>query len=246
MIVKKMRKINLLDERNFENRKAGGEAVREKQSKFYWATRTSILEHRDATNLAIKNKRVLEIGCASGNDASLYCEHAQSYIGIDISDVAISNCQNRQLSNATFYCVDGHTIPLKDSEVDIVIVNSLLHHLDLPTVFNEISRVLKKDGCLIFREPLGTNFIFQLYRLITPSARTVDERPFTFSDLKLLRKYFIIDEVNWFGFLVLLSAFIRSESLRRYLTNIDKILSRSPAKYFFWQISGVAKLRSKV
>lgn len=241
-----MRKINLLAERDFENRKASGEPVRWKQSKFYWATNNSIEEHKGATNFAIKDKHVLEIGCASGNDASSYCQHAASYVGIDISDVAISNCQNLQLKNATFHCVDGHILPLQDGTVDFVIVNSLLHHLDLRTVFKEIARVLKNDGSLIFREPLGTNFIFQFYRLITPSARTVDERPFTFSDIKLLEEYFIIDNVNWFGFISLLSAFVRLETLRRYLTEIDRILSKTPMKYCFWQISGIVKLRSKM
>lgn len=64
-----MRKINLLEERDFKNRKVSGEPVRWKQSKFYWGTNISIEEHKNAINFAIKDKHVLEIGCASGNDA---------------------------------------------------------------------------------------------------------------------------------------------------------------------------------
>ena len=49
-------------------------------------------------------------------------------------------------------------------EFDFVIVNGLLHHLDLLTTLKEIHRV---QMILIFREPLGTNPLFQIYRKFT-------------------------------------------------------------------------------
>ena len=91
----------------------------------------------------IKNHHVLEIGCASGYDAIDYAKQAKKYFGIDISNVAIDNCKKLEIQNAEFYCVDGHKIPLDNGSIDFVIVNSLLHHLDLNVVFKEISRVLK-------------------------------------------------------------------------------------------------------
>ena len=75
-------------------------------------------------------------------------------------------------------CVDAHNIPIEDTSFDCVIVNSLLHHLDLKKALKEIHRVTKKDGYLIFKEPLGTNIFFQIYRKLTPNARTPDEKPF--------------------------------------------------------------------
>ncbi|MDB2524571.1 class I SAM-dependent methyltransferase [Amylibacter sp.] len=136
-----------------------------------------------------------------------------------------------------------HVLPFDDKSMDFVIVNSLLHHLDLKAAFEEISRVLKVDGGLIFREPLGTNPLIQLYRYFTPSARTIDERPFTFNDLKLMQRYFDIEDVRWFGFINILSAFIRLKGLRQFLTFLDNILSLTPIKYFYWQFSGIAKLK---
>ena len=48
-----------------------------------------------------------------------------------------------------------------DENFDCVVVNSLLHHLDLLKSFKrEIHRVLK-NGILIFREPLGTKSFFR-------------------------------------------------------------------------------------
>lgn len=237
-----MRNINFDNEKDFENRKARGERVRAAQSKFYWATLLLTENHKELTCKTIKGKKVLEIGCASGYDAVDYCKYAEIYFGVDISNVAIDNCKALYLSNATFYCVDGHKLPAEDKSVDYVIVNSLLHHLDLETSFKEISRVLMDSGSLIFREPLGINPAFQLYRMLTPSARTVDERPFTFDDLKLMRKYFVLNkDVQWFGFLNILSALLKHRAIRSMFTNLDTWLSYTPIKYLFWQFSGIAK-----
>lgn len=236
-----MRKIDLDSERDFENEKALGGDARRRQSKFYWATALETESHAGRVYNCIQDKVVLEIGCASGNDAIAYCKYAKSYIGIDISDEAIKNCEARDIKNAEFVCTDGHKIPAGDRAFDCVIVNSLLHHLDLKTSFIEISRVLKDDGKLLFREPLGTNPIFQIYRYITPSARTVDERPFTFNDLSLMREYFELEDVTWYGFLSIVSAFIKVPILRNGLSKIDRTLSKTPFKYLFWQFAGLAR-----
>ena len=182
-----MREIDIDAERRFENEKALGGDAREKQSKFYWATVLETEGHTELINRSIRKKIVLEIGCASGKDAISYCKFVDYYTGVDISDEAIKSCEARNIKNAKFVCTDGHKIPAEDCTFDCVIVNSLLHHLDLETSFIEISRVLKDDGKLLFREPLGTNPFFQFYRYITPKSRTVDERPFTFKDLKLFK-----------------------------------------------------------
>ena len=238
-----MRDINLDNERDFENRKARGEGVRDAQGKFYWATDIPILRHKSITCDYIKGKSVLEIGCASGKDAVDYCRYAGSYIGVDISDEAIANCESLGLKSASFRCVDGHILPVPDDSLDGVIVSSLLHHMDLITVFDEIRRVLKPGGVLCFREPLGVNPIFTLYRAVTPSARTVDERPFTRADLALMRRYFELEKTYWFGFTNVLSAYTGSSRIRNLLTGFDDLLSKTPMRFLFWQISGVAVIR---
>lgn len=239
-----MRKIDLEAERKFENLKTNDSMVRHSQSKFYWATQLDTESHNEKTFHKIAGKVILEIGCSTGRDAELYCNHCAEYMGIDISDAAIEVARSKELKNATFECVDGHSLPLKESSVDCVVVNSLLHHLDLVSSLAEINRVLRHGGCLIFREPLGTNPAFQFYRLLTPGARTIDERPFTFSDLALMRRYFLLDkDIRWFGFTNILSAYLRIRGVRAVLTNLDQLLARTPLRYFFWQFSGSAIVR---
>lgn len=235
-----MRKISLEAERVFENRKASGENVRKKQLKFYWATMLKIDNHINLTKDSIVGRNILEIGCARGEDAMIYADSASKYTGVDISDVSIEIAQLKRIPNSTFVCTDGHELPFETASFDCVIVNSLLHHLDLKLAFSEISRVLKANGKLIYREPLGTNPIFQLYRLLTPQARTVDEKPFSFSDIKIMKSYFTINNADFYGFSNLTTAFIQSNSLRLILTKIDDLLAKTILRYFFWQFSGIA------
>ena len=237
---KTLRKISLEKEREFENQKARGGDSRKSQSKFYWATNIPIKRHNLNTFKKIKNKKILEIGCSSGKDAISYTKFSSFYCGIDISDEAIKNAINLKLENSEFLCVDGHNIPKEDKEFDCVIVNSLLHHLDLIKSFREINRVLKSGGYLIFREPLGTNPFFQFYRFVTPSSRTPDEKPFTLSDIKIMEKYFHLGNIEWFGFLSVFSAFFKVNLFRKILTFLDNCLSKTFLKIFFWQFCGFA------
>ena len=236
-----MREINLDLEREYENKKALGSNIRKNQDKYYWSTQIPLKIHERNSYRAIVGKSVLEIGCSSGYAAKGYAEHTKSYVGIDLSNEAIEKAISLELKNSIFICCDAHKIPFDNDKFDYVIVNSLLHHLDLDIIFPEIHRVLTTEGQLIFKEPLGTNPFFQLYRFLTPSARTIDERPFTFSDINLLTKYFTFIDIQWFGFFNIFSAFIRIDFIRKVLTLIDKVLACTPLKYFFWQFCGFAK-----
>lgn len=240
-----MRKIDIEAERKYENSKILSSEVRSKQNKFYWATDLSIREHREKTNQAILKLNGLEIGCSSGIAAVEYSKYCSKYTGIDIADEAIKKAKDKNIHNCEFICTDGHKLPFDDETFDFVIVNSLLHHLDLDLIFEEISRVLLPSGKIIFREPLGTNPIIQIYRFFTPSARTVDERPFTFADIKLMKSYFDLVDVRWFGFLNILAGFYKNHKLRIFLTNFDNFLSKSPLKYIFWQFAGTGIKKTK-
>lgn len=239
-----MRSIDLQNERRFENSKVENPDLRKDQSKYYWAIDLSEEQHKQATYEAIKGKKVLEVGCSSGRDAERYTMYAREFTGIDISDAAITQAAEKGLPNATFLCTDGHLLPFDDESFDCVIVNALLHHLDLEQAFAEIARVLRPQGCLVFKEPLGTNIFFQAYRAITPAARTVDERPLTFADLKLMKRYFVVEDVHWYGFLNILSAFTKGAGIRAFLTRFDDALSKTPIRYFFWHFAGIARKRA--
>jgi ubiquinone/menaquinone biosynthesis C-methylase UbiE len=147
------------------------------------------------------------------------------------------------MPNAEFICCDAHNLPYENGTFDHVIVNSLLHHLDLVIILKEIKRVLKPGGSLILKEPLGTNPIINIYRMLTPNSRTPDERPFNFSDLKLLSNYFDTSNINFYGGVVLLSAFKVFKPFKTVFFKVDVLLSITPLKYLFWSVNGALQVK---
>jgi len=235
-----MRNIDLDAERAYENKKVSGAEARATQSKYYWATSLEAERHLESIKKQVSGRIVLEIGCSSGSLASKISPLADQYIGTDISDKAIELASQKGLRNSRFLCCDGHSVPLEGETVDVVIVDALLHHMDLERALREIARLLRPGGILFFNEPLGTNPLFQLYRRLTPQSRTVDERPFTRMDLRTLRSFFEIQEFRWFGFTNIASAFARNVRVRMILTRIDRMIALTPLRLFFWQFSGSA------
>jgi ubiquinone/menaquinone biosynthesis C-methylase UbiE len=241
-----MRNIDLEAERQYENLKLTSVIPpRKSQERFYWATQLPIENFERQMFAESFGKEVLEIGCSSGQLTFKLAQSAKNITGIDISDegVQMANeiAESESAKNCRFIAADAHSLPFENDSLDVVVAISILHHLDFETAIKEISRVLKPTGKLLSREPLGTNPVFQLYRSLTPTARTHDEWPLSFSHLQILKTYFDLDQAQYFGFLSIVSAFLMhlpgANICRLMLTKLDKILSRTPLKYFFWQIS---------
>lgn len=233
------RKIDLEAERNFENQKVAGDNPRRKMSKYYWSIQLYIDQHNTLIEKGVNGKSVLEIGCTKGALAAQYARNAASYTGIDLSDKGIESARSLGISNANFVIGDAHELPFEDQQFDVVIVNALLHHLDLKVALEEINRVLRPGGTLYAREPLGTNPLINLYRNLTPKARTIDERPFSRADLEFIRAKFEPRHETFFGFLSILSALPGSNRVRAVTMRVDNLLKNTPLRYFYWQFSGV-------
>ena len=78
------------------------------------------------------------------------------------------------------------TLKFEENKFDMVIGFGILHHLEASTALDEICRVLKPGGRVLLQEPLADNLLLKLFRLLTPQARTEDERPFSQKDIELL------------------------------------------------------------
>lgn len=100
----------------------------------------------------------------------------------------IEKAERARLS-PTFHLMDAHKLAFEDNTFDAVFGAGILHHLDLEPALSEIDRVLKPGGVATFFEPLDINPAGKLVRLFTPKARTEDEIPFTFTELRIVEKY---------------------------------------------------------
>lgn len=162
---------------------------------------------RNAENLILskcQGAKVLDYGCGRGEYSLKLLELGAIVEGIDISqqyiDIAKSACQDKGYGAERFHfqVMDAHRLEFADDTFDYVVGNGILHHLDYPTALSEINRVLKPGGRAIFQEPLAGNPLLAILRFLTPSARTVDERPFRSSDLKAISRDWQVEN-SYFG-----------------------------------------------
>lgn len=102
-----------------------------------------------------KDKVVLDIASGEGYGSFLLSKTAQQVYGVDIDQSSVNHANKKYVKNNLQY-LQGSTdnIPLQDNSVDIVFsFETLEHHDRHDKMMQEISRVLKQDGCLYISSP---------------------------------------------------------------------------------------------
>ncbi|MFT4578483.1 MAG: ubiquinone/menaquinone biosynthesis C-methylase UbiE [Nitrospinales bacterium] len=142
----------------------------------------------------VQGKKVLEIGSTAWNGwlennsilpSSLTCiniSEAELQAGID-SAVSSNNSPD-------FILMDAHDLQFEDGTFDFVFGDAILHHLNMAPALDEIFRVLKPNGKILFIEPLDINPVGKLVRSLTKKARTSDEQPLRLCDIAEIKKRF--------------------------------------------------------
>ena len=146
----------------------------------------------------IKDKKILDYGCGSGENCVLLASRGAKPVGVDVSPELIELGKKRlamhDLNDAAEFRVgSAHELPLEDESIDIVFGMAILHHLDLQLASQEVFRVLKKGGRAIFLEPVrNSKFVWFVRNLIPYQAPDVSpyERPLTDAELKDFAKDF--------------------------------------------------------
>lgn len=100
-------------------------------------------------------KKLLEVGCGTGQFTRLLAETGADITAIDISpdllDVARSQVK---FPNVKFQVMDAESLPgLADGFIDLAVGNAVLHHMTLAKTLGSLYRVLKPGGKIIFSEP---------------------------------------------------------------------------------------------
>ncbi len=209
---------------------------------FYTERRHQIIQ--DALQCC-NGKTVLEIGSSAwagwieANNilpSSLHC------INISESELQRGISQHPESKvKPNFQLMDAHQLEYEDETFDVVFGRSILHHLNFDRALQEIHRVLKPQGKILFVEPLGINPVGKLVRALTPFARTIDEKPFIFYEINQIRKRFdtrlYFDEFLSVPFGVLSRFIFKNPNnwLMHLVFNLDKALSTSslPIRYLY-------------
>lgn len=191
---------------------------------------------------------LLILGCGEVDITKYFLSKINKVIGIDVSPKSIEKV-NKIIKKENLdekvkvFVMDAHNLKFKNESFNAIIGSGILHHLIIEKAVHEIHRVLKKNGKILFQEPLGLNPILNMFRKKTPHARTENEHPLMLKDFKLIKKYFQFNSQGFYFFTILsfgFKTFLRSRILykiSRYLfTKIDSLLlSIFPfLKYLCW------------
>jgi len=106
----------------------------------------------------LNNKqKILDLGCGDGlNIKVLRKMGIKNIVGVDISQDLINKAKILNPKNK-FYKTSADKLPFKNNTFDIVLVDSVFHHLmSYPKPVSEIDRVLINGGKLCFIEPHGS------------------------------------------------------------------------------------------
>ncbi|MBL7036446.1 class I SAM-dependent methyltransferase [Candidatus Microgenomates bacterium] len=101
-----------------------------------------------------KKQKVLDLGCGDGlNTSILVKKGVKNIVGVDISSKLVKNAKSIN-PKIKFYKASAEKLPFKDNSFDVVLVDSVFHHLmGYSKSLLEIKRVLKPKGRLCFIEP---------------------------------------------------------------------------------------------
>ena len=196
------------------------------------------------------NSEVLDFGCGIGSSLEKVIKfNPKKITGIDISEVSIRKAKDKVKETETEIelLVDNcEQTKFNSNNFDIVYGTGILHHLNMSMCLDEIKRVLKPGGKLIFIEPLGTNPLINLYRKLTPKSRSKDEHPLVKLDFDLIEKKFINTKLKYYGFLTLIFfPFYKSpknSNIFKFLKIIDQFLFKlNIFKKFAWSVLIIAQ-----
>ena len=197
-----------------------------------------------------KDKTMLDYSCGVGNNAQKFAEANPSKLfGIDISEVSINKAiENAKSLNLQIdYLVDNcEETKFKTETFDLVFGSGILHHLNLEKSVREINRILKKNGEMVFLEPLGTNPLINFYRKLTPKSRSLDEHPFLGEDFKFINSLFNKVTVKYYGFFTLIFFLFYRNPKKSLMFKIiskldDYFFKIKYFKNFAWSVMVVAK-----
>jgi ubiquinone/menaquinone biosynthesis C-methylase UbiE len=110
-----------------------------------------------ARELMLPPRRVLVIGAGFGRDAiTLKLFGAANVTAIDLSEECCRVGRDKAaLSRAAvaFYTSSAEALPFPDASFDLVYLNDIVHHLDIPQAMFEIRRVVRPGGWVLGNEP---------------------------------------------------------------------------------------------
>ena len=114
------------------------------------------LYYRTATQVDLRGKDVLEVGCGHGGGASYLTRtlHPASYTGLDLNSAGVAFCRERHnVAGLKFVEGDAENLPFPDESFDAVInIESSHLYAHFPRFLTEVVRVLRPGGHFLYAD----------------------------------------------------------------------------------------------
>jgi ubiquinone/menaquinone biosynthesis C-methylase UbiE len=115
----------------------------------------------------------LDFGCGNGAAATHLASKLDLKVtGIDVDPEQIEAARSRNGPDTTvrFLTADGTKLPFDDNEFDFVAAHMVTHHIpDWQDALQQMLRVLKPNGCLIYKDFALPKWVASLGRKISKS-----------------------------------------------------------------------------
>lgn len=135
----------------------------------------------------------VDLGCGTGHISKTLKEKGKNVIAVDNSEVALSIVKEK-IKVKTLYCDIKNKLPFDNNTVICMIADLSLHYFseeDTFNILNEINRVLKDDGILIFR----VNSILDINYGANSNCE-IEKHYFNVDNNK--KRFFDIKDINYF------------------------------------------------
>ena len=114
----------------------------------------------------VKGKRILDIGCSYGWFEKYALDNGcKEIIAFDLNPSAVSFCKRNFKSKRAKFFVASDSKQFKSNSFDLIVCFEVLEHIPKHceiSLFNEVNRLLKKDGKFILSTP-NKHFITNLF-----------------------------------------------------------------------------------